>query len=404
MRSRDLIDGFDYNEHMQRQMFCFGSSDNDGGAGGGQPDRSNPNEMRSREQSFVDDVYGGDSDSFMNDVAAGAYSGLAAEEQAAAEAQAMAGLGNVASDRGVDAAAVNAALNNIAAAAAPASTISRATAKDYGTPDPTQEQISQLRGFDTGTQASRDAIMGLGQLSEIDALKQLNADLYDLSRREAKAKEMMSYSPVAGYLALQNVRNLAASATGYPQGLLSSIGITPREIGSGLEPSALAALQSRNLRGPTGRDPFGRTTSGIKAITDEFGNVIQGVDPRPDILDMQGGYDDRPPVKPVDPATGQCDEGYMFDEDMQACRLDTRSSMGDQPSLPQVPFQPGGYARMGLLDEAPTNLPQFQQRYGAGFGSPSDFAAANTAFRQQSAYRPEYFKRPYPTDGYTLLS
>jgi hypothetical protein len=119
-----------------------------------------------------------------------------------------------------------------------------------------------------------------------------------------------------------------------------------------------------------------------------------------------GGRDDgraKPPIKPVNPATGQCDEGYMFDEDMQACRLDTRSSMGDQPSLPQVPFQPGGYARMGLLDEAPTNLPQFQQRYGAGFGSPSGFAAANTAFRQQSAYRPEYFKRPYPTDGYTLL-
>jgi hypothetical protein len=108
-------------------------------------------------------------------------------------------------------------------------------------------------------------------------------------------------------------------------------------------------------------------------------------------------------VKPVNPATGQCDEGYMFDEDMQACRLDTRSSMGDQPSLPQAPFQPGGYARMGLLDEAPTNLPQFQQRYGAGFGTPSEFAAANTAFRQQGAYRPEYFKRPYPTDGYTLL-
>ena len=30
MRSRDLIDGFDYNEHMQRQMFCFGSSDDSG--------------------------------------------------------------------------------------------------------------------------------------------------------------------------------------------------------------------------------------------------------------------------------------------------------------------------------------------------------------------------------------
>lgn len=358
MRSRDLIDGFDYNEHMQRQMFCFGSSDDPGDS---DSSYSGGADFSGEEgDDFSSGSYGNDDGSL------GGYDGG----------------GNNGND-----------------------TISRATAKDFGTPDPTQEQISQLRGFDTGTQASRDAIMGIGQLSEIDALKQLNADLYDLSRREAKAKEMMSYSPIAGYVGLQNVRNLAALATGYPQGLLSSIGITPREIGSGLEPSALAALQSRNLRGPTGRDPFGRTTSGIKAITDEFGNVIQGVDPREDSINAgDRGEDPRPPVKPVNPETGQCDEGYMFDEDMQACRLDTRSSMGDQPSLPRVPFQPGGYARMGLLDEAPTNLPQFQQRYGAGFGSPSDFAAANTAFRQQSAYRPEYFKRPYPTDGYTLLS
>jgi len=132
------------------------------------------------------------------------------------------------------------------------------------------------------------------------------------------------------------------------------------------------------------------------------GMPVEGVEGTGYDAGGEGGSE--PEVKQVNPVTGQCDEGYIFDEDLQACRLDTRSSMGDQPSLPQVPFQPGGYARMGLLDEAPTNLPQFQQRYGAGFGSPSDFSAANTAFRQQSAYRPEYFKRPYPTDGYTLLS
>ena len=46
----------------------------------------------------------------------------------------------------------------------------------------------------------------------------------------------------------------------------------------------------------------------------------------------------------------------------------------------------------------------FQQRYGAGFGTPSEFADANLAFRRQGAYRPEYFDQPYPTTGYTLLS
>ena len=116
----------------------------------------------------------------------------------------------------------------------------------------------------------------------------------------------------------------------------------------------------------------------------------------------RGGYEE---VKPVNPETGQCDEGYMFDEDMQACRLDT----GYQASAPAagggVMAQPGdAYARMGLLDVAPTGLPQFQQQYGAGFGTPSQFADANLAFRQRGAYRPEYFDQPYPTTGYTLLS
>ena len=112
--------------------------------------------------------------------------------------------------------------------------------------------------------------------------------------------------------------------------------------------------------------------------------------------------DPRPEVAPVNPETGQCDEGYMFDEDMQACRLDTGFTSGGQPGG----FAPesGAYARMGLLDVAPTGLPEFQQRYGAGFGTPSEFADANLAFRRQGAYRPEYFDQPYPTTGYTLLS
>ena len=138
-----------------------------------------------------------------------------------------------------------------------------------------------------------------------------------------------------------------------------------------------------------------------------FGEVYQGtpVEGLPETgwtpLDTQGGYDDRPLVKPADPATGQCDEGYMFDPDLQACRLDTGR---DQPNTGGATYPSGAYARMGLLDVAPTGLPEFQQRYGAGFGTPSEFTDANLAFRQQGAYRPQYFDQPYPTTGYTLLS
>jgi hypothetical protein len=118
-----------------------------------------------------------------------------------------------------------------------------------------------------------------------------------------------------------------------------------------------------------------------------------------------GGRDGgpEPEIKPVNPETGQCDEGYMFDEDLQACRLDTGyQAAGATGGAFGAPGDQ--YARMGLLDVAPTGLPQFQQRYGAGFGSPTDFAAANTAFRRQGAYEPANFQNPYPTTGYTLLS
>jgi len=172
------------------------------------------------------------------------------------------------------------------------------------------------------------------------------------------------------------------------------------------------------LYGPPGGSPFPMANifgKGIVSLTD----MLLGPPMTEDDLAMRSVYtgfgegtqpdggpdgdgDPRPEVAPVNPETGQCDEGYMFDEDMQACRLDTGFASGGQPDG----FAPesGAYARMGLLDEAPTGLPEFQQRYGAGFGTPSEFADANLAFRRQGAYRPEYFDQPYPTTGYTLLS
>lgn len=114
-----------------------------------------------------------------------------------------------------------------------------------------------------------------------------------------------------------------------------------------------------------------------------------------------GGNDGGSDVKPVDPVTGQCPEGYIFDEDLQACRLDTGASASGAAGTAPTP---GGYARMGLLDVAPTGLPQFQQRYGAGFGTPADFNAANLAYRQRGATYPEYYKNPPQLSGYTLLS
>ena len=187
----------------------------------------------------------------------------------------------------------------------------------------------------------------------------------------------------------------------------------------GLFGSALGFLGNTNLRniaggiGSGGRAFFGPQgqiqgvfNKGPFGLGEVYtGNVVEGYpETGYNAGGGESGFGDMEQVKPVNPETGQCDEGYMFDEDLQACRLDTGFAASDQTGG-GVMAQPGdAYARMGLLDQAPTGLPEFQQQYGAGFGTPSQFTDANLAFRQRGAYRPEYFDQPYPTTGYTLLS
>jgi len=101
------------------------------------------------------------------------------------------------------------------------------------------------------------------------------------------------------------------------------------------------------------------------------------------------------------PNTGeaQCPSGYMFDEDLQACRLSGGLPGGDGTTgFGELGAATGDlYGRMGLLDIAPTGLGMFKERFGAGFGTPSEFDTANMAFRRSGGVQ-----RPY--EGYTLLS
>tara|TARA_R110000868_G_scaffold148295_2_gene370053 strand:+ start:2681 stop:3829 length:1149 start_codon:yes stop_codon:yes gene_type:complete len=105
------------------------------------------------------------------------------------------------------------------------------------------------------------------------------------------------------------------------------------------------------------------------------------------------------------PSANSCPEGYIYDEQLGACRLNTRPDMvvpTDGGLLRSAPS--GGYARMGLLDVAPTGLPDFAERYGiSGYASPSAFDEQNLAFRRQGATYPEFFKNPPLLPGYTNL-
>jgi len=168
-------------------------------------------------------------------------------------------------------------------------------------------------------------------------------------------------------------------------GIFGAIGgFSTKQIEDGLKDGGRPVFDSAgNLKGVFNEGIFGEVYTG----TPVEGVEGTGYD--------EGGRDGGPePTKPVNPVTGQCDEGYMFDEDLQACRLDTGGSAA--AGAVGTTFAPGAYARMGMLDQAPTGLLQ------AG-GQPFDFASANKAFRMGTATRPEYYSDPYDLTGYTLL-
>lgn len=92
----------------------------------------------------------------------------------------------------------------------------------------------------------------------------------------------------------------------------------------------------------------------------------------------------------TNPVSGQpvCPDGYRFDDDLQACRIDTsRPSMPSNPN----PFPSGdAFYRATSLDQAPMNVP-------SGF----DFNRANQNFISQFAYRPANFTNQMGLSGFT---
>lgn len=121
------------------------------------------------------------------------------------------------------------------------------------------------------------------------------------------------------------------------------------------------------------------------------------------MFDDGSGPEDTVPAS-TNPVTGekQCPDGYMFDEDLQACRLAGGLPGGDGSVMTTSgPYDAGDYARMGLLDIAPMGMSLFADRYGI---PQMDFDTSNLAFRRGAATRPQYFKQAPDLTGYTLLS
>ena len=108
-----------------------------------------------------------------------------------------------------------------------------------------------------------------------------------------------------------------------------------------------------------------------------------------------GGSED---IKPADPITGECEEGYVFDKTLDACRLDTPGFGGTTES--EDTTDSGVYGRLGLLDVAPVSLSDFYSRYGV---QPQDFGAANLAYRRGAGTQFGIFQDPYERKGFEQL-
>lgn len=99
-------------------------------------------------------------------------------------------------------------------------------------------------------------------------------------------------------------------------------------------------------------------------------------------------------VKAPNPLTGVCEPGYVFDDDLQACRLDTGSSASDDAAGGNYGVADERYYRPTALDTPSAFQP-----------SDFDFAQANYDFVNSFAYDPRYYQRdPMDVTGMAPVS
>ncbi len=91
-----------------------------------------------------------------------------------------------------------------------------------------------------------------------------------------------------------------------------------------------------------------------------------------------------------------CPPGYVYNENVGACVKDTGQSSNTPTAAGILQDLPAGaYARMGLLDMAPSGLEDFASRYGmTGYTTPDAFTAQNQAFARQRATYPQFYESP----------
>lgn len=195
----------------------------------------------------------------------------------------------------------------------------------------------------------------------------------------------------SGSIAAQGLRDRAAPTGGIFPALDLVLGFPARSTLNRLDQGFVPTFRDGQIVGTEDFSFGSNQTEGLLGQNPLLSNIYGS---NQDQMDMMSGSDDGgeetvPPV--TNPLTGvtRCPEGYIFDDDLQACRVDTgRKKKADDKA-------PSGerFFRQTALDIAPSNLP-------SGF----DFDAANKRFTSSFAVNPSNFNRPPTLTGFTPFS
>ena len=426
---KKLLEGYDPADLIEQSMYCFGSDDG-GGGGGGDSSSMGMDDDVSAQASVSDSSSNNDSSSDM-----GIDSSVADQQNVSANTNAQDNFSNMDNfsypnaqnfstnltnvpEIGIDAfggiggamsnqstAGIQSALGDMAGGSmVEVDPISGQTTSYSPTQVPELEVMPQIDPYDiqqTGLQNLAQNI-GLANMTNSglspEAMASIGTTGYspDSVTGFANHTDVSDFTTADQMASMSNVNNMAQKGMfpNIPTPLgavinnISKMGSqnTIDNINMGYTPT----YSGGQVTGTTG---FGIGMGSPTGAVDGYG-IFSNTSPSEmsfgGMNNMGGGETE--PIKPAttNPVSGQpiCPDGYRFDDDLQACRLDT--TRPNRPNNPN-PFPASeAYYRATSLDKAPMNLP-------SGF----DFNKANQNFVSQFAYRPSAYQNQMGLSGFT---
>ena len=358
---KKLLEGFDPADLIEQSMYCFGSDDG-GGGGGGDSSSMGMDDDVSAQASVSDTSSNNDSSSDM-----GLDSSVADQQNVSANTNAQDNFSNM-------------------------DNFSYPNAQNFSAQaiDPFDIQQTQAQNFATN--------IGLATLANANLSPEAIASIGTTGYSPDSVTGFANPTDVSDFTTADQMTSLSPSVNNPISNLLTNIGLptTQNLINQGYTPSynsdnQITGVMDYGIGMGMPSNDLNMSGSGLSVPNYQpFYNTQPQVNFGNDMANMSGGETE--PIKPAttNPVSGQpiCPDGYRFDDDLQACRLDTTSP--NRPNNPN-PFPASeAYYRATSLDKAPMNVP-------SGF----DFNKANQNFINQFAYRPSAYQNQMGLSGFT---